>query len=167
MDYEVMMNGNVKLGEQAPDFSANSTMGEIKLSDYNKWIVLFSYPGDFNLICTNEIIAFSNAINYFKNRGVELIGLSVDSIASHKAWLNDIYYKTGIKIDIPIISDRNGEIARKYGMISGNVSNAEALRNTYIIDDKGKIRSILMYPLEVERNVVEILRIIDSLKKAH
>lgn len=137
MNYEVMMNGNVKLGEYAPDFNAVTTMGEIKLSEYRgKWVVLFSHPGDFTPVCTTEIIAFAKANTYFEERNTCLIGLSVDSNPSHLAWIYDIYRKTGIKIPFPIIADRNGEIARKYGMIAGDISKTETVRNVYIIDDK-------------------------------
>lgn len=136
MDYEVMMNGNVKIGDLAPDFVADTTKGKIKLSDNKgKWIVLFSYPGDFNTICTSEIIEFSRSSTYFEERGINLIALSVDSIASHEAWLRDIYTRTGVTVRFPIIADRNAEIARKYGMISSNISNSETTRNVYIIDN--------------------------------
>ena len=115
MDYEVMMNGIVKVGQYAPDFEATTTMGRIILSEYkDKWVVLFSHPGDFTPVCTTEMIAFSNANTYFENMNTKLIGLSIDSNASHLAWVYDIYCRTGIKIPFPIIADRNGEIARKY-----------------------------------------------------
>lgn len=163
MDYEVMMNGNVKIGEYAPDFEANSTMGKIKLSDYKgKWVVLFSHPGDFTPVCTTEMIAFAKANTYFEEKNTCLIGLSVDSNSSHLAWLYDIFNKTGTRIPFPIIADRNGEIARKYGMISNNVSNTETVRNVYIIDDSGVIRAILIYPMTIGRCIPEILRIIDA-----
>ena len=117
MDYEVMMNGNVRIGMYAPDFEAVSTMGDICLNDYKgKWVVLFSHPGDFTPVCTTEIIAFAKADTYFRKRNTCLVGLSVDSNASHLAWLYDIYCRTGIKVPFPIIADRNGTIARKYGI---------------------------------------------------
>ena len=135
MDYEIMMNGIVKIGTYAPDFEAQTTMGRIKLSNYRgKWVVLFSHHGDFTPVCTTEIIAFSRANEYFENLNTCLIGLSVDSNASHLAWLFDIYLKTGIRVPFPIIADRNGEIARKYGMISNDISNTETVRNVFIID---------------------------------
>ena len=167
MDYEVMMNGCVKLGDNAPDFVANSTMGEIKLSDYKgKWVVLFSHPGDFTPVCTTEIIAFSKANNYFVDRNTYLIGLSVDSNPSHLAWVYDIFCKTGIKVPFPIIADANGAIARKYGMISKSINNTETVRNVYIIDKEGVVRVILVYPMTIGRNIPEILRIIDAVQTA-
>ena len=163
MDYELMMNGNVKIGEKAPEFEAQTTMGNIKLSDYKgKWIVLFSHPGDFTPVCTTEIIALANANSEFERRGACLIGLSVDSNSSHLAWVFDIYCRLGVRIPFPIIADRNGLIARKYGMISSEISNTETVRNVYIIDDKGIIKAILVYPMNIGRNIPEILRILEA-----
>ena len=167
MDYEVMMNGNVKIGMYAPDFEATSTIGDICLNDYKgKWLVLFSHPGDFTPVCTTEIIAFAKADTYFKEKNACLLGLSVDSNASHLAWLYDIYCRTGIRIPFPIIADRNGTIARKYGMISNDISNTETVRNVFIIDDKGIVRAILVYPMNVGRCIPEILRLLEALQIA-
>ena len=167
MDYELMMNGNVKIGQRAPEFEANTTMGKVSLNDYaGKWLILFSHPGDFTPVCTTEMIAFTRAHTYFKQLNTELLGLSVDSNSSHLAWVYDIYCRTGIKISFPIITDRNGEIARKYGMISNDISNTETVRNVYIIDDKGIIRTILIYPMNVGRFIPEIIRIVQALQMA-
>ena len=167
MDYEIMMNGTVKIGDMAPEFSAETTMGNIKLSDYKgKWLVLFSHPGDFTPVCTTEFIAFTKYYTYFQELNTELLGLSIDSNASHLAWVYDIYLKTGIRIPFPIIADRIGEIARKYGMVSSAVSNTETVRNVFIIDDKGKVRLILVYPLNVGRCIPEILRVVNALQIA-
>ncbi len=167
MDYELMMNGNVKIGQKAPDFHATTTFGEISLDDYKgKWLVLFSHPGDFTPVCTTEMIAFTRAHTYFKQLNTDLLGLSVDSNPSHLAWVYDIYCRTGIKVSFPIIADRNGEIARKYGMISNDISNTETVRNVFIIDDKGIIRTILVYPMNVGRFIPEIIRIVQALQMA-
>ena len=166
-NYEIMMNGNVKIGEFAPDFEAVTTMGDIKLSNYKgKWVILFSHPGDFTPVCTTEMIAFTKAHTYFKNLNTELLGLSVDSNSSHLAWIYDIYCKTGIKVSFPIIADRNGEIARKYGMIANDISNTETVRNVFVIDDKGIIRTILIYPLNIGRFIPEIIRVVQALQMA-
>lgn len=166
-NYEIMMNGNVKIGEYAPEFEAVTTMGNIKLSDYKgKWVVLFSHPGDFTPVCTTEFIAFSRANTYFENLNTCLIGLSIDSNPSHLAWLYDICLKTGISVPFPVIADRNGEIARKYGMIANSVSSTETVRNVFIIDDKGIVRTILVYPMNVGRCIPEILRIVQALQTA-
>lgn len=165
MDYELMMNGNVKIGQKAPDFDADTTFGNIKLKDYEgKWIVLFSHPGDFTPVCTTEMIAFTRASTYFKENNTELLGLSIDSNSSHLAWVYDIYCKTGIKVSFPIIADRNGEIARKYGMIANDISNTETVRNVYIIDNHGIIRTILVYPMNIGRFIPEILRTVIALQ---
>ena len=112
------------------------------------------------------MIAFARANTYFENLNACLIGLSVDSNSSHLAWVYDIYCRTGIRIPFPIIADRNGEIARKYGMISNDISNTETVRNVYIIDDKGIIRLILIYPMNVGRCIPEILRSLQALQVA-
>ena len=167
MDYELMMNGNVKIGQRAPEFEANTTMGKVSLNNYaGKWLILFSHPGDFTPVCTTEMIAFTKAHTYFKQLNTELLGLSVDSNSSHLAWVYDIYCRTGVKISFPIIADRNGEIARRYGMISNDISNTETVRNVYVIDDKGIIRTILIYPMNVGRFIPEIIRIVQALQIA-
>lgn len=165
MDYEIMMNGNVKIGMVAPDFEADTSFGKICLNDYKgKWLVLFSHPGDFTPVCTTEIIAFTRAHTYFKQINTELLGLSIDSNASHLAWIYDIYCRTGIQISFPIIADRSGEIARKYGMIASDISNVETVRNVFIIDDNGIVRTILIYPMTIGRFIPEILRIVQALQ---
>ena len=167
MDYELMMNGNVKLGQKAPDFDAVTTFGNISLKDYKeKWLILFSHPGDFTPVCTTEMIAFTRAHTYFKNLNTELLGLSIDSNQSHLAWIYDIYCRTGIKISFPIIADRSGEIARKYGMISNDISTTETVRNVFVIDDKGIVRAILIYPMNIGRFIPEIVRIVQALQMA-
>lgn len=165
MDYELMMNGNVKIGQMAPDFEAETTYGKRTMQDYRgKWLVLFSHPGDFTPVCTTEFIAFSRAYPYFQRLNTELLGLNIDSNASHLAWLYDIYCKTGIQVPFPIIADRSGQIARKYGMISNDISTTKTVRNVFIIDDKGIVRVILIYPLNVGRFIPEIIRIIQALQ---
>lgn len=165
MDYELMMNGNVKIGQMAPDFEAETTYGRRTMQDYKgKWLVLFSHPGDFTPVCTTEFIAFTRAYPYFQKLNTELLGLSIDSNASHLAWMYDIYCKTGIQIPFPIIADRSGQIARKYGMIASDVSTTKTVRNVFIIDDKGIVRVILVYPLNVGRFIPEIIRIIQALQ---
>ena len=167
MDYELMMNGNVKIGQKAPDFEATTTFGPRTLNDYKgKWLVFFSHPGDFTPVCTTEMIAFSRAYTYFQQINTELLGLSIDSNPSHLAWMYDIYCRTGIQLPFPIVADRNGQIARKYGMISNDVSTTETVRNVFIIDDKGIVRTIFVYPLNVGRFVPEIIRAVQALQMA-
>lgn len=117
-------------------------------------------------VCTTEMIAFTKAHTYFKQINTELLGLSVDSNPSHLAWVYDIYCRTGVQISFPIIADRNGEIARKYGMISSDISNSQTVRNVFIIDDKQIVRTILIYPMNVGRFIPEILRVVRALQVA-
>lgn len=126
----------------------------------------FHILGSFTPVCTTEFIAFSKANTYFENLNTCLIGLSIDSNASHLAWLYDIYLKTGIRVPFPVIADRSGEIARKYGMISNEISSTETVRNVFIIDDIGIVKSILVYPMNIGRCVPEILRIVEALQTA-
>ena len=120
----------------------------------------------FTPVCTTEMIAFSRAYPYFQNMNTQLLGLSIDSNSSHLAWMYDIYCRTGIKIPFPIIADRSGEIARMYGMISSDISNTQTVRNVFIIDESGTIRTILTYPMNVGRFIPEILRIVKALQMA-
>ena len=167
MDYELMMNSNVKIGQKAPDFNATTTYGNRTLKDYKgKWLVFFSHPADFTPICTTEMIAFAKAYPYFQKMNTELLGLSVDSNSSHLSWMNDIFKRTGIVLPFPIVADRSGEIARLYGMISKDVSNTQTVRDVIIIDPNGIVRIILTYPLNVGRNIAEIIRAVQALQMA-
>lgn len=153
------------LGSKAPDFSANTTFGPIKLSDYKgKWVVLFSHPGDFTPVCTTEFLCFSKYYSEFKKRNVELIGLSVDSTSSHLAWVHNIYCHTGVEIPFPIIEDRDMKISKLYGMISEPMSSTSTIRSVFIIDDNQILKTILYYPMTTGRNIPEILRIIEALQ---
>lgn len=153
------------LGEKAPNFKANTTFGPIELSDYaGQWVVLFSHPGDFTPVCTTEFIAFTSLAPEFEKRNTKLIGLSVDSNASHLAWVYNILQITGVTIPFPIIEDRDMKIAKQYGMISDAMSSISTVRTVFIIDDKQILRTILYYPLTTGRNIPEILRIVEALQ---
>lgn len=153
------------LGAKAPNFSANTTCGPIKLSDYKgKWVVLFSHPGDFTPVCTTEFLCFAKYYPNFKKRNVELLGLSVDSNSSHLDWVYNIYKNTGVEIPFPIIDDIKMEISQLYGMISEPVSDIATVRSVFIIDPNQILRTILYYPLTTGRNIPEIIRIIDALQ---
>ncbi len=154
-----------RLGEKAPDFDTVTTHGKIKLDDYKgSWLILFSHPADFTPVCTTEFIAFAKIYPELQKRGVELLGLSVDSISSHIAWVRNIEEKTGVKIPFPIIADLSKEVALAYGMVHPGQSRTETVRCVFIIDPKQIIRTILYYPLSTGRNMQEILRIIDALQ---
>ena len=132
-----------QLNKPAPDFSANTTHGPKTLADYKgKWLVLFSHPADFTPVCTTEFIAFAKAYPQFQKLNTELLGLSIDSVHSHVAWVRTIKEKFGVEINFPIIDDLSMRIAQSYGMIQPGASNTSAVRATFIIDDKGITRSI-------------------------
>jgi len=150
---------------QAPDFSADSTIGHIKLSDYKgKWLVLFSHPGDFTPVCTTEFIAFAQANEDFEKLNAQLMGLSIDSNPSHLAWVSAIHMTTGVTVPFPVIADRMGDVARLYGMIAPDVSKTETVRNVFIIDPEQTIRAILIYPMTNGRSIPEILRLLTALQ---
>jgi len=153
------------LGGKAPDFEALTTQGTLRLSDYEgSWLVLFSHPADFTPVCTTEFIAFSEIYDDLQKRNTELLGLSVDSVSSHIAWIRNVEEKMGVKVPFPIIADLNKEVSMKFGMIHPAQSKTETVRTVFIIDPESKIRTILYYPLTTGRNMKEILRIIDALQ---
>ncbi|MCX7747571.1 MAG: peroxiredoxin [Clostridia bacterium] len=153
------------LGSKAPEFSAKTTFGDIKLSDFEgKWVVMFSHPADFTPVCTTEFIAFAKYNPCFVQRNVQLIGLSIDSVYAHLAWVYNIYNNTGIEIPFPVIADLDMKVAKMYGMISPKVSETSTIRSVFIIDDKQVIRAILQYPQTTGRYIPEIIRMIDSLQ---
>lgn len=157
--------GRLSIGMEAPDFTANTTFGPIRFSDYKgKWVVFFSHPGDFTPVCTTEFVAFAQAYPEFQRRNVQLLGLSIDSNPSHLAWVRSIAQTTGISIPFPVVADRIGNVARMYGMIAPDVSTQETVRNVFIIDPNQIIRAILIYPLTNGRSIPEILRLVDALQ---
>lgn len=159
------MEGHISIGMKAPDFKATTTFGTISLCDFKgSWVVLFSHPGDFTPVCTTEFIAFSKSFNDFKSLNTQLIGLSIDSNPSHLAWAKCIKKISGQTVPFPIIADRDGSIAAKYGMIAPDVSTQETIRNVIIIDPDQIIRCILIYPLTVGRFIPEIHRIVLALQ---
>jgi len=156
---------HLSIGMQAPDFTAVTTFGPIKMSDFKgKWLVFFSHPGDFTPVCTTEFIAFSQAQQQFADKNTQLLGLSIDSNPSHLAWVYAIYLTTGVQVPFPVVADRMGDIARMYGMIAPDVSKQETVRNVFIIDPDQKIRAILIYPLTNGRSIPEILRLVTALQ---
>ena len=153
------------IGEKAPDFEAVTTQGNLKLSDFEgSWLVMFSHPADFTPVCTTEFIAFTEIYAELQKRNTQLLGLSVDSVSSHIAWVRNVEEKMGVKIPFPIIADLNKEVSKKFGMIHPAQSKTETVRCVFIIDPESKIRTILYYPLTTGRNMQEILRIIDALQ---
>ena len=135
------------LNEAAPAFKANTTHGERSLDDYKgKWLILFSHPADFTPVCTTEFIAFAKASDTFKSMNCELLGLSIDSIYSHLAWMQSIKTSFGVEIPFPIIDDIKMDVARAYGMIHPGAADTQAVRATFFIDPEGKLRAMVYYP---------------------
>lgn len=157
--------GLPRLNEPAPEFEAVTTHGVIRLSDFRgRWVILFSHPADFTPVCTTEFIAFAEIYPELQKRGVDLLGLSIDSVYSHIAWIRNIKEKMGIDIPFPIIADLNKEVATLYGMIMPGESKTETTRCVFIIDPNGILRAMIYYPLTTGRNTHEILRLIDALQ---
>jgi len=153
------------LGEPAPDFTAETTHGQIKLSDYKgKWVVLFSHPADFTPVCTTEFIAFGAIYDELCALNVQLIGLAVDSISAHLAWVYAIKEKMGVTIPFPIIADLSMKVAKKFGMIHPGQSTTAAVRCVFFIDDKGIMRAMIYYPLQNGRFMPEIIRLVKALQ---
>ena len=156
----------LELNGPAPDFQANTTQGPIKLSDWSKdkWVILFSHPADFTPVCTTEFIEFAKRAPELAQKGVLLIGNSVDSVYSHIAWIRNIEQHFDVKITFPVIADLDQKVARLYGMIHEPSSVTAAVRCVYFIDPKRILRAMIYYPLNVGRNFDEIVRVIDALQ---
>lgn len=162
------------IGDKSPEFKAVTTQGEINFpKDYEgKWVILFSHPADFTPVCTSEFMTFARMQSEFTELNTELVGLSVDSLYAHIAWLRTIQEKiewNGMKnmeVTFPLIEDIKMDVARKFGMIQPNQSSTQAVRAVFVIDPEGIIRTILYYPLSTGRNFDEIKRIILALQKA-
>ena len=161
------------IGDKAPAFKALTTTGTINFpEDYEgKWVLLFSHPSDFTPVCTTEFMTIAAMQEEFDKLNVALIGLSVDSLYSHIAWVRAIEQMEwngmkNIKIRFPVIADLNTKVATKYGMLQPNVSSTQAVRAVFVIDPKGIVRSITYYPLNIGRNFDEILRMVKALQKS-
>lgn len=162
------------IGDKAPSFTANTTQGEIHFpEDYEgKWVILFSHPADFTPVCTTEFMTFASMAEEFKALNTELIGLSVDGLYSHIAWLRTIKEKIeykgmkNIEVKFPLIEDIKMNVAKKFGMIQTGASDTQAVRAVFIIDPNAVVRCILYYPSSTGRNFDEIKRIIIALQKA-
>ena len=161
------------IGESAPAFEAVTTQGTIRFpEDYKgKWVILFSHPADFTPVCTTEFMTFASMLEEFRALNTELIGLSVDSLYAHIAWLRKIQElewkdKRHVEVTFPLIEDIRMEVAHKYGMIQPGASNTQAVRAVFVIDPQAVIRTILYYPLTTGRNFDEIKRIVQALQIA-
>lgn len=153
------------IDELAPEFEARTTQGMVKLSDFRgKWLVFFSHPADFTPVCTSEFIAFQKAADRFEKMDCTLLGLSVDSLYAHLAWIKDVEERFETRISFPIVEDISMVVARAYGMIHEGSATTAAVRSVYFIDPDGYIRALIHYPMNVGRSVDEIIRVLTALQ---
>ena len=156
----------VRLGDDAPNFTAETTEGEINFYDYlgDDWGVLFSHPRDFTPVCTTELGAAAHLKPEFDKRGVKIIGLSVDPSEAHHEWAKDIEETQGARLNFPVIADKDKQVADLYDMIHPNASDTATVRSVFVVGPDKKIKLTLTYPASTGRNFDEILRVIDSLQ---
>jgi len=156
----------VRIGDQAPDFTAVTTKGKIQFSEWaqDKWVVMFSHPADFTPVCTTEMTGFALRKGEFDALNTELLGLSIDSIHAHLGWVQNVRQNSGVYFDFPIIADLDMKVSKLYGMLQPNESETAAVRAVFFIDPAKKVRLIMYYPLNVGRNMDEILRSLKALQ---
>ena len=155
----------VQVDRLAPEFEARTTRGLVRLSDYRgRWLVFFSHPADFTPVCTSEFIALQKATHRFEALNCDLLGLSVDSLYAHLAWLKDIEARFGVRVEFPIIEDISMDVSRAYSMIHEDSASTATVRSVFFIDPNGYVRAIIHYPMNVGRSVEEILRVLAALQ---
>jgi thioredoxin-dependent peroxiredoxin len=156
----------VRLGDDAPNFTAETTEGTVDLYDYlgDSWGLLFSHPKDFTPVCTTELGAFARRKGEFDERNVKIIGVSVDPLESHEGWLSDIEETQGTALNFPLIADPDRKVADLYDMIHPNANDTLTVRSVFVIGPDKKVKLIITYPASTGRNLDEILRVIDSLQ---
>ncbi|MEP6754878.1 MAG: peroxiredoxin [Chthonomonadales bacterium] len=157
---------SIQLGDDAPDFTQDSTEGPIHLYDYAKdsWVILFSHPKDYTPVCTTELGTVAKLMPEFTKRNVKVLGLSVDPLKDHEGWSKDIEETQGAALNFPLIADADRSVSTLYGMIHPNADNTFTVRSVFIIGPDKKIKLTLTYPASAGRNFNEILRVIDSLQ---
>ncbi len=156
---------SLQLGAKVPDFEANTTHGPVKLSSYKgKWVILFSHPADFTPVCSTEFAGFAERFDEFDKRGVQLIGVSIDSVYSHIAWVRDIEKNFKVKVKFPVVADLDQKVARLFGMVHEPMAVTAAVRCVFFIDPEMTLRAMVYYPLSCGRNIDEIVRVIDALQ---
>jgi len=160
------MAANIRLGDEAPDFTAETTEGKVNLYDYlgDGWGVLFSHPRDYTPVCTTELGAVAKLNDEFARRNAKVIAVSVDPLDSHRGWVNDINDTQGTTVNFPIIADPDHTVADLYGMIHPNASDTTTVRSVFVIGPDHKVKLTITYPASTGRNFAEILRTIDSLQ---
>lgn len=158
-----------KIGDPAPDFTAVTTHApQMKFSEWQgqEWVVLFSHPADFTPVCTTELTAFARRSEEFRVLHTKLIGLSVDSVHSHLAWLQNMKEKMGVELPFPLIADLDMKVSQLYGMIHPGASATATIRAVFLIDPRRMVRAIIYYPMNAGRNIDEVLRILQALQTA-
>ena len=157
--------GFPQLNARAPEFNAVTTSGQRTLDDYKgKWLILFSHPADFTPVCTTEFIGFAKHFDKFQSMNCELLGLSIDSLFSHLAWIRNIKEKFGVTIPFPIIEDIKMDVARAYGMVHPGAADTQAVRATFFIDPKGVLRAMVYYPMSNGRSIEEFVRLLEAMQ---
>ena len=156
----------LQLGDEAPDFQANTTEGAIQFHDWvgDSWAVLFSHPRDFTPVCTTELGYMARIKPEFDRRDVKVIGLSVDGVSDHEKWSQDITDVTGSSLNFPLLADPDKKVADLYDMIHPNANDTLTVRSVFVIGPDKKVKLIITYPASTGRNIDEILRVIDSLQ---
>jgi len=157
-----------RIGDPAPDFKSMTTHGELAFREWagGKWTLLFSHTADFTPVCSTELTELARRNAEFETRNFKLIGISIDSIHSHLAWVENLTKILGVELPYPLIADTDKKVAQLYGMIHPGESATVTVRALFFIDPKGTIRAIIYYPLNIGRNVDEILRVVDALQTA-
>jgi len=155
-----------RIGGIAPDFEVMTSVGKLKFSDYNKcsWVIFFSRPADFTPVCTTELSAFAEEEPRFNSMNCKLLGLSIDSIHSYIAWIQNVKKNLRVKMKFPLIADIDMKVSKLYGMLQPGESETAAVRAVFFIDPSGNIRLIMYYPLNVGRNMEEIIRLLKALQ---
>jgi peroxiredoxin 2/4 len=155
----------LRIGDKVPDFEARTTQGSMKLSDFlGRWLIFFSHPADFTPVCTTEFIALAHKADIFEKMNCALVGLSVDSLYSHLAWVQVIKEQYGAEINFPIVEDPSMVVGKAFGMIDESAADSTAMRTSYFIDPEGIIRATTCYPHNVGRSVNEMIRILSALQ---
>jgi len=158
----------IRLGDEAPNFTAQSTEGEINFHEWlgDSWGVLFSHPADYTPVCTTELGTVARIRKQFDDRNVKVIALSVDGLESHKGWIGDINETQNTEVNFPIIADHDRKVAERYDMIHPNADDKLTVRSVFVIGPDKKVKLIITYPASTGRNFDELIRVIDSLQLA-
>ena len=165
---EATSTGIPRIGDAAPDFSAQTTHGQLTFSEWQKgsWVILFSHPADFTPVCSTELSEFARRNDEFTRRNTKLIGLSIDSIHSHLAWRENLKQILDVEIPYPLIADLDMSVAKKYGMLHEGASSTATVRAVFLIDPKRNVRALVYYPMSVGRSIDEIMRLLEALQTA-